>query len=169
MRAAFARVAGLGECVQLAGRLSARTVIFDVEPLVAHWSSGQDALDRGIARVLREMAALPRLQVVCFATNSPRRPSAVPGDAGLAVPGGTGLRVLYWPSAGKPMRAAAYRAFPRPGVVVGDQFATDGVLARRLDYTFALYVPQAEAMPAGPRLMSAIGWPARRLLFTRPG
>jgi len=29
--------------------LSARTVIFDVEPLVAYWDSDQEALERGAA------------------------------------------------------------------------------------------------------------------------
>jgi hypothetical protein len=55
-----------------AAELSARTMIFDVEPLAAYWDSGPGALDRGIAYVLGEVAAVPGLQVVCFATNSLR-------------------------------------------------------------------------------------------------
>ncbi len=80
MRAAFERATGLGDVVRQAGALSARTLIFDVEPLVAYWDSGQEALDQGIARVLGEIAVLPAVQVVCFATNSSRRPSVVPTE-----------------------------------------------------------------------------------------
>ena len=82
MRTAFERAAGLGDVVRQAGELSARTMIFDVEPLVAYWDGGQEALDQGIARVLSEVAVLPALQVLCFATNSSRRPSVVPSRAG---------------------------------------------------------------------------------------
>ena len=31
-----------------AGALSARTLVFDIEPLVAYWDGGQEALDQGI-------------------------------------------------------------------------------------------------------------------------
>ena len=158
MRAAFERATGLGDAVRRAGELSARTVIFDVEPLVAYWDGGQEALDQGIARVLSEVAVLPAVQVLCFATNSPRRPSVVPS--------GAGVRVVYLVSAGKPLRTAAYRRFPRPGVVVGDQVATDGILARRLGYAFVQFDPQLAGAPAGPRLMGAAGRLVRPLLFT---
>ena len=84
MRAAFERATGMGDVVRRAGELSARTMIFDVEPLVAYWDGGQEALDQGIARVLSEVTVLPAVQVVCFATNSLRRPSVVPSAAGLA-------------------------------------------------------------------------------------
>ena len=114
-----------------AGALSARTLVFDVEPLVAYWDGGQEALDQGIARVLDEVAALPAVQVVCFATNSSRRPSVAPSKAGL--------QVVYLASAGKPARIGPYRRFPRPGMVIGDQVATDGILARRLGYAFVLF------------------------------
>ena len=135
MRAAFERATRLGDVVRWAGELSARTMIFDVEPLVAYWDGGQEALDQGMARVLSEVSVLPALQVLCFATNSSRRPSVVPS--------GAGLRVVYLASAGKPLRTAAYRRFPRPGVVIGDQVATDGILARRLGYAFVLFDPQS--------------------------
>jgi hypothetical protein len=45
-----------------AGKLSVRTMIIDVEPLVASWRSGQEALDRGIARVLGEVRLLPSVR-----------------------------------------------------------------------------------------------------------
>jgi hypothetical protein len=159
MRAAFECATGLDDVVRRAGELSARTVIFDVEPLVAYWDGGQEALDDGLARVLSEVAVLPAVQVVCFATNSLRRPSVVPS--------GAGLRVVYLASAGKPLRTGAYRGFPRPGVVIGDQVATDGILARRLDYAFVLFDPQLSGLPAGPRLMGTAGRLVRPLLFTR--
>jgi len=159
MRADFERTTRLGDVVRRAGELSARTMIFDVEPLVAYWDGGQEALDQGMARVLSEVSVLPALQVLCFATNSSRRPSVVPGRAGL--------RVVYLASAGKPMRTAAYRGFPRPGVVTGDQVATDGILARRLGYAFVLFDPQLAGVPAGPRLMGAAGRLVRPLLFAR--
>ena len=75
--------------VRWAGELAARTMIFDVEPLVAYWDGGQEALDQGMARVLSEVSVLPALQVLCFATNSSRRPSVVPGGSRPAagVPG----------------------------------------------------------------------------------
>ena len=84
MRAAFERATRLGDVVRWAGELSARTMIFDVEPLVAYWDGGQEALDQGMARVLSEVSVLPALQVLCFATNSSRRPSVVPSGAGAA-------------------------------------------------------------------------------------
>jgi predicted HAD superfamily phosphohydrolase YqeG len=159
MRTDFERATRLGDVLHWAGEMSARTMIFDVEPLVAYWDGGQEALDQGVARVLSEVSVLPALQVLCFATNSSRRPSVVPS--------GAGPRVVYLASAGKPMRTAAYRGFPRPGMVIGDQVATDGILARRLGYAFVLYDPQLAEVPAGPRLMGAYGRLVRPLLFTR--
>jgi len=54
----------------------------------------------------------------------------------------------------------------RPGVVIGDQVATDGILARRLGYAFILFDPQLAGVPAGPRLMGAAGRIVRPMLFT---
>lgn len=159
MRATFAQAAGLDDVVRQAGELSARTMVFDVEPLVAYWDGGQDALDQGVAWVLSEVAAVPTVQVVCFATNSLRRPSAIPSEPGV--------RVVYLASAGKPLRTAPYRDFPRPGMVIGDQIVTDGILASRLGYTFVLVNPEVMDIPAGPRLMRAGGRLVRPLLFTR--
>jgi hypothetical protein len=159
MRAAFTRATGLDDVVRQAGDLSARTMVFDIEPLVAYWDGGQEALDQGIARVLSAVAVLPDLQVVCFATNSLRRPSVVPEEPGV--------QVVYLASAGKPFRTAPYRAFPRPGMVIGDQIPTDGILARRLNYVFVLVLLQLTGVPFGPRLMAAGGRLVRPLLFTR--
>jgi predicted HAD superfamily phosphohydrolase YqeG len=157
VRTAVEHATGLGDAARLAGELSARTVVVDVEPLVAYWNGTQDALDEGIARVLGEIAKLAAVEVVCFSTNSTRRPSVVPSA--------TGVRVVYLASAGKPLHTSAYQGFPRPGVVIGDQVATDGILARRLGYAFIQFDPPPET-PVGPRLMAAAGRLVQPLLFT---
>jgi predicted HAD superfamily phosphohydrolase YqeG len=161
VRATYERVAGLADALRRAGEMSAKTLVFDIEPLVAYWENGQEALDQGVADVLRQAAAVAGVRTVCFATNSVRRPSVVPGHEGV--------RVVYLASAGKPLRTGLYRGFPRPGVVIGDQVVTDGVLARRLGYAFLWYCPGSGRVPAGPRLMGWCGRLVRPLLFTRPG
>ncbi len=159
MRAVYERAAGLDAALSHVEQLSARTVIFDVEPLVAHWDSGQDALERGVTRLVQRACQLPEMQLVCFATNSMRRPRTLPVSAGM--------RVVYLASAGKPMRIAPYRGFPRPGVVVGDQIATDGLLARRLGYAFVHYRPPLDEIPAGSRLLGQLGRLVRPVAFSR--
>ena len=140
-------------------QLSAKTAIFDVEPLVATWDSSLAELDRGIARVLGLVAAAPELLVVCFATNSARQPSVTP-----QVPG---VRVLYLASARKPIRTRPYADLPRPGVVIGDQVPTDGVLARRLGYTFLHYRHPVPGAPLGPRIMNGCGQLMSPFVFGR--
>jgi predicted HAD superfamily phosphohydrolase YqeG len=142
---------------RLVGALSARTVIVDIEPLIAVWDSGRDALDQGIARFLDRVRAIESVAVVCFATNSARVPSAVPEAPGVMIE--------YLASARKPLRTAPYRKMPLPGVVIGDQLATDGVLARRMGYAFLHYRPKLEEMPPGPRVLSRGGQMLRPLLF----
>src|ERR1700733_4169047 len=110
MRVGYERLAELDEVLHRARQLAARTVIFDIEPLVAYWDSGQAALDQGVALVLSQIKTVPSVQVVCFATNSVRRPSVVPP--------GDGVRVVYLASARKPLRITAYQGFPRPGMVI---------------------------------------------------
>jgi predicted HAD superfamily phosphohydrolase YqeG len=160
VRAAYEQFAEPDYLLLRLRELSARTVIVDVEPLVAYWDSSLDHLDQGITSILGRLATGSGVRVVCFATNSARRPSVLPGSLGL--------RVLYLASAGKPVRTAPYRGLPGPGVVVGDQVATDGLLAWRLNYTFLHYTPHATGpAPLGPRLMKTIGQPLRPLLFHR--
>lgn len=157
MKTVVEHATGLGDAARRAGELSARTVVFDVEPLVAYWDSTQESLDEGIARVLAEIAKLPMVEVVCFSTNSHRRPSIVPSAADV--------RVVYLASAAKPLRTTPYQGFPRPGVVIGDQVGTDGILARRLGYAFIQLVAPG-GIPPGPRLMAAAGRLVQPLLFT---
>ena len=160
VRVAYERFGEPPDLLRRARELSSRTMILDVEPLVAYWESGQDALDAGIAGILGEIGADSPVSVVCFATNSDRRPSAGYGGSGSGGP-----RVVYLAAARKPFWTAPYRDFPRPGVVVGDQVATDGILARRLGYTFLHYCPDLAHVPPGPRLMYELGRPLEPLLF----
>jgi predicted HAD superfamily phosphohydrolase YqeG len=157
LRTVLEHATGLGDAARRAGELSVRTVVFDIEPAVAYWNGTQEDLDEGIARVLGEIAKLPTVEVVCFSTNSLRRPSVVPSAARV--------RVVYLAAAGKPLRTTAYQRFPRPGAVIGDQVATDGLLARRLGYAF-IQVDRPAGVPLGPRLMAAGGRLVRPLLFT---
>jgi predicted HAD superfamily phosphohydrolase YqeG len=146
VRSAYKAVADLRDAERHAAELAVRTVIIDVEPLVAYWDSGQHVLDVGLSRVLADLAgSVPGLRAVCFATNSARRPTALPAAAGIDV--------SYVASARKPVHIAPYAALPRPGAVIGDQVPTDGLLARRLGFAFIHYIPAQEAVPPGPRLL----------------
>ena len=145
----YRRVATLEEAAEAVRELGLRTVVVDVEPLVAFWDTGSDVLEAGVARVL---AAL-QVERVLFATNSWRECLSYEG---------------YVAKARKPFALSRYRGLPRPGAVLGDQVATDGVLALRLGFTFLHYCPLLERVPLGPRLMRGIGKPLRPLLWRRP-
>jgi predicted HAD superfamily phosphohydrolase YqeG len=149
VRNGYARVTTLDDALRIAGEHSAKTLVFDVEPLVAHWNTDQQALDQGLAHVVTEASAVPGVQLVCFATNSARRPTV-----SLARPG---LRVVYLASAGKPFRVEPYHDFPAPGALIGDQVLTDGLLARRLGYLFVHYIPERAVVPRGPWLLNEAG------------
>ena len=152
----YRQFANASDLPRLIAGLSARTVVLDIEPLVAAWDGTQDALDSGIDRVLDQVAAVPGVRAVCFATNSARQPSALPDVAWR--------RVSYLVSARKPAHTAPYARLPLPGVVVGDQIMTDGLLARRLGYSF-LHYRQPQPGPLGPRLLDGSGELARPLMF----
>jgi hypothetical protein len=51
--------------------------------------------------------------------------------------------------------------------VIGDQVATDGLLARRLGYTFFHWSPRLTGVPLGPRLMNLLGAVAKPVFFKR--
>ena len=159
MREEQARVATLEDGLRAVRELGAKTVVLDVEPLVSYWDSGQQSLDQGIAQVLSEIAEVRSVVAVCFATNSARRPSADP-----AYPG---LRVTYLASAYKPFRVDLYRDLPKPGMLIGDQVLTDGLLALRLGYAFVQYTPVQDRVPRRPWLLAQAGRAARPLLFRR--
>ena len=156
----YVRITGLSDLFAEARELSVRTMIFDVEPLVTPWHGSQESLDQGIARILGGASTVPSMRVVVFATNSARRPSAVPAR--------DGLQVRYLASAEKPLRTAPYQDLPRPGAVAGDQLPTDGILAYRLGFTFLHYAPELAGVPFGPGLMHRWGELVRPLLFRRP-
>ena len=146
------------EVACLTGDSAARTVILDVEPLIAFWDTDQRVLDDGLTAILGRLVATPgRIRHVIFATNSAPRPTGLPEI--------DGLQVSYLALARKPLHIVPYRDPPTPGVVIGDQIATDGVLAWRLGYTFLHYAPDAAVVPLGPRMMAGLGRPLRRLLF----
>ena len=159
MTSNYVRVTGLAGLFAEARELSVKTMIFDVEPLVAPWHGSQESLDQGIVRILGDVRAVPSVRVVVFATNSARRPSAVPAC--------DGLQVSYLASAGKPLRTAPYRDLPRPGAVAGDQLPTDGILAYRLRFTFLHYAAPLTGVPPGPEFMHGWGELLRPLLFRR--
>ena len=159
MTSGYVRITQSADLFAQARGLSVRTMVIDVEPLVVPWDSGQEALDRGIARILDEVRAVPSVRAVAFATNSARRPSAIP-----ACPG---IQVTYLASAGKPLHTTPYRDLPRPGAVAGDQIPTDGVLAYRLGFSFLHYMPELTGVPFGPSLMHHWGELMRPLLFRR--
>jgi len=156
----YVRITGLSDLFAEARELSVRTMIFDVEPLVAPWHGSQESLDQGVARILGDVRTVPSMRVVVFATNSARRPSAIPAC--------DGVQVRYLASAEKPLRTAPYQDLPRPGAVAGDQLPTDGILAYRLGFTFLHYAPELAGVPLGPGLMHRWGELVRPLLFRRP-
>lgn len=156
MSTAYQQFCDVAELPSLVAALGARTLVFDVEPLVATWDGTQDSLDRGVSGVLDLVRDLTGIRAVCFATNSARRPSALP-----QLPG---VEVIYLVSARKPFGLAPYARLPLPGVVIGDQVLTDGLLARRLGYSF-LHYRHPQAGPAGPRVLDGIGQLARPLIF----
>jgi len=155
----YARVNTEADLFAKARELSVRTIIFDVEPLVAYWHGGQKSLDQGVARILEEVKAVPSVRAVVFATNSARRPTALPAC--------DGIQVRYLAQAGKPLRTAPYHDLPRPGAVAGDQLPTDGILAYRLGFTFLRYAPELTGVPFGPGLMHRWGELVRPLVFRR--
>jgi hypothetical protein len=131
----------------------------DVEPLVAYWDTDTDTLDSGIAHSVGEIAKIPSIQVIIFATNSLRMPSVMPEVVDV--------RIAYRARMMKPLRTGPFDGLPAPGVVVGDQIATDGVLAYRLGYSFVRYNPGRD-LPIGPSVMAGVGWLVRPFVLMGP-
>ena len=157
MTSSYTQVAQPAEIPQRINELGAKTVVIDIEPLVAFWDTDQATLQAGVAELLDQITATTAVQAIVFATNSARTLPTIP-----AVPG---LHIDYLASARKPFSIAAYHDLPKPGVVIGDQTATDGVLAWRLGYAFLHYCPNLPDIPTGPRLMGYLGRPIHALLF----
>jgi predicted HAD superfamily phosphohydrolase YqeG len=162
VRSGYEHYTRLDDVLDRAGKLSLRAMIIDVEPLVSWWDGRQESLDQGVVVIVAKADAVSTLRVLIFSTNSARRPSSMPT--------GQDIEVSYVASAGKPLRMAHYRQLPRPGAVVGDQVVTDGLLARRLGFTFLHYQPPLADVPLGPRVLHRVGQLAVPLLFRRlPG
>jgi predicted HAD superfamily phosphohydrolase YqeG len=158
MRIAYREVADLAGAAVWLRELGARTVVLDVEPLIAGWDTDSAQLRLGVDDAVALLAEVPGLEVVGFATNSLRRlPGAMPGGAAFFVT-----------AARKPLLTGPYRDLPRPAVLVGDQLATDGLLAWRLGFAFAHLHHPPTRRPWGPTALRLLGRPLRRLLF-RPG
>lgn len=156
MKVAYQHLADPDAVIRHLSQLAPRTVIIDVEPLIAEWDSDQSSLNYGIAYFLRRVSTIPGLAAVCFSTNSHRRPSSAITSERQSV--------RYVASACKPLRTAPYKDLPQPGVVIGDQVATDGVLARRLGYYFIHCHPDCR-VPLRPRLMRYLGCSVHPFLF----
>jgi predicted HAD superfamily phosphohydrolase YqeG len=131
-----------------ADRLSVRTVIIDVEPLIAPWKSGSKELRAGVDAVMDVVGKMKTVHVVAFATNSTREFSMDPARH-------TGA--IYWHSARKPFAIHRYALLPSPGIVIGDQYLTDGILALRLGFAFAEVLPEHPAPPLGPAVLRLAG------------
>lgn len=160
VRDGYWQVASLDAALEISRGLGARTVVHDVEPLVAAWRDGQQALDRGVADVLTRTTAVLGVVVVCFATNSARRPLGHPCLPGRA----HGLSRLCEQAV--PHRAPT-AAFPRQRWSLAIRSPPTGVLARRLGYAFLHVVPGTACAPLGPRLLSRGGQAIPPLLFPR--
>jgi predicted HAD superfamily phosphohydrolase YqeG len=159
VRVPYERLTTTDDVLRRIAALRVRTVIVDVEPMVAFWNTDDHALHRGIAELLDGLAGT-EVRTVRFATNSTRVP--------VSPPVLEGLDVGYRANALKPLRTAAFRGLPGPVAVIGDQSLTDGVLAHRLGATFLHYARGFPGVPLGSRMLRVLGRPLHGLLFQRP-
>ena len=157
MRVGYRPVDDLDDVTSWLIELGARTVIFDVEPLIALWDTGEDILRGGVDATIDQILRVQDIDVIGFATNSRRH---------LAInPHHDDVRAFYISQAAKPFVTRRHRALPHPGVLVGDQIATDGLLAWRLGFAFAHVQHSNSRRPWGPRLMHQLGRPLTSILF----
>jgi predicted HAD superfamily phosphohydrolase YqeG len=157
MRADYQQFSDQDELLSCVAELSPKTVILDVEPLVALWNTGTPELSGGVERLANKLSAIGGIKFLGFVTNSRRR-TAVTSQAG-------GPSVFYVSSAHKPLLIQRYRDLPRPGAVIGDQLATDGIFAWRLGFDFLHYNPGSGESPTGVRIMNLTGNLLRPLFF----
>lgn len=157
MRADYQQFSDQDELLSCVAGLSPKTVILDVEPFVALWNTGTSELSGGVERLASELSTIPGIESLGFVTNSRRR-APVTSRAG-------GPNVFYVSSAHKPLLIQRYRRLPRPGAVIGDQLATDGIFAWRLGFDFLHYNPGPGQAPPGVRIMNLTGNLLRPLFF----
>jgi len=161
MRADYQQLSNRDELLSRIAGLSPKTVIFDIEPVVAIWNTGTSELSVGVEHFAKKLSEIPGIEFVGFVTNS-RRHVPVTSPAG-------GPTIFYVSSAHKPLFIERYRGLPRPGVVAGDQLTTDGILAWRLGFDFIHYNPAARDSPPGVRVMNLTGNLLRPLFFNSAG
>lgn len=152
MTTRYRRVVDPAEISQHINELGAQSLVVDIEPLIAFWDTDQPTLQDGVTPFLEQITSATTVRALVFATNSTRT---------LPLPAAPALHIGYLASARKPFRLAPYRELPTPGVVIGDQVATDGILARRL---VLHYCPNLPHIPRGPWVMRQLR-PLHALLF----
>jgi hypothetical protein len=124
-------------------------VVLDVEPYVAHWSTGQEALDEGVARLAGQWPG-HRVMVV---TNSVRVITE-------------GVLPATWQQRSVARKPFTRMQVPQGSVVVGDLPLQDGLLAWRLRATF-VEVPVPADAPWWARFMLRVFRPVSRLYLRR--
>ena len=83
MRVEYRQVDDLGDVVRGLTELGSRTVIFDVEPLIALWDTGKDVLREGVDPAIAEILSVKDIEVIGFATNSMRHLEIHPDHDGV--------------------------------------------------------------------------------------
>lgn len=151
-------VFGVEEIAAAIEDTGARSVVMDVEPIVACWGSREAALASRVAMMATRLAELSSLQQLVFLTNSARAylPEETVGK----------LQVVYVALARKPWKIGSLRGLPTPIIVTGDQVLTDGLLTWRLRTEGAVFCHwSATVAPLWPTLQRWIGMLLIPLLF----
>lgn len=159
----------VGNWPELAAELSRRPhidlIIADVDPAVAGWHAKPDQVRAGLARAESILAGAAALCPLVWTTNSVRHADQ-PNPVLPRTP--SGHRLLL--GAGKPRTCTLAREIDalqyRCTVVTGDQWLTDGLLARRLHAHFVLW-KDPHQRPTWAKLQYAFGWLLIRPQFTR--
>jgi hypothetical protein len=104
MRVAYRQMHDLDDVVAWLTELRARTVIFDVEPLIALWDTGPDVLRDGVDAAIGQILKVRDIEVIGFATNSLRR-LEINADH-------DGVHAFYVSKASKPFVTRRHRHLP---------------------------------------------------------
>ena len=133
----------------LVAELETCTLVVDVEPLLATWGAPVgDVIAGGIAFAHEVAVEVPSLTYLVFTTNARMSlPKTLESDC---------LQISFVSSAGKPWRIGYLTESPRPITVIGDQVATDGLLAFRLGGAF-VHWRSHDNMPLWPRVQTIVG------------
>jgi hypothetical protein len=125
-------------------------LVLDIEPWVAHWSTGQTELDQATARIAAQWPDTPVLVV----TNSVREVSAH-------------VLPASWQQVNKARKPTTRGLVVPPGaVLIGDQPLQDGMLAWRLGATF-VQVPVPGDAPWWAKLILRLFTPLSWLYLRR--